>query len=98
MGVYDFSMLPKKWNARFGAEPGRFLSVGNFDGLHLGHQKILRLLLERARATSQHSLVVTYRSTLWSGYCAPTVRRRNDSDAFATPYGIRPDWDSMQRW
>ena len=50
----------EEWNARFGAGSRTVLSVGNFDGLHLGHQKILRLLLERARATSQHSLAVTF--------------------------------------
>lgn len=50
----------EEWNARFGAGSRTVLSVGNYDGLHLGHQKILRLLPERARAASQHSLVVTF--------------------------------------
>jgi riboflavin kinase / FMN adenylyltransferase len=50
---------PEEWKARF--SPARTaLSVGNFDGLHLGHQKILRTLLERARANSQHALAVTF--------------------------------------
>jgi riboflavin kinase/FMN adenylyltransferase len=51
---------PEEWNSRFGAESRTVLSVGNFDGLHLGHQKILQMLLERARTTSQHSHVVTF--------------------------------------
>jgi riboflavin kinase / FMN adenylyltransferase len=51
---------PEEWNAKFGAESRAVLSVGNFDGLHLGHQKILRLLLERARAIAQYSLAVTF--------------------------------------
>lgn len=50
----------KEWNERFGAQRQTVLSVGNFDGLHLGHQKILRMLLESASAASQHSLVVTF--------------------------------------
>lgn len=51
---------PEEWAARFGAEGRTVLSVGNFDGLHLGHQKILRLLLERTHATAQRSAVITF--------------------------------------
>jgi riboflavin kinase/FMN adenylyltransferase len=51
---------PEQWSARFGAESRAVLSVGNFDGLHLGHQQILRLVLERARAIAQPSAVVTF--------------------------------------
>ena len=51
---------PEQWTARFDAGGRTVLSVGNFDGLHLGHQKILRLVLERARATAQLSAVVTF--------------------------------------
>ena len=51
---------PEQWTARFGAEVRTVLSVGNFDGLHLGHQKILRLVLARARASAQLSAVVTF--------------------------------------
>ena len=40
-----------EWAARFGPSGRRaVLSVGNFDGLHLGHQKILRNVIEGARA------------------------------------------------
>jgi riboflavin kinase / FMN adenylyltransferase len=57
-----FSILraPEEWGARFGRDARAVLSVGNFDGLHLGHQKILRLLLERARTASRPSLAVTF--------------------------------------
>jgi riboflavin kinase/FMN adenylyltransferase len=51
---------PEQWTARFGAGGRTVLSVGNFDGIHLGHQKILRLVLERAHATAQLSAVVTF--------------------------------------
>src|ERR1019366_2423768 len=51
---------PEQWTARFGPGVRTVLSVGNFDGLHLGHQKILRLILTRARATAQLSAVVTF--------------------------------------
>ncbi len=51
---------PEEWAARFGTEGRTVLSVGNFDGLHLGHQKILQLLLERAHATTWRSAVITF--------------------------------------
>src|SRR5258706_13167421 len=50
---------PEEWTARFGA--GRtVLSIGNFDGLHLGHQKILRTVLARARAAAQTAAAITF--------------------------------------
>ena len=51
---------PEEWAARFGAGGRTVLSVGNFDGLHLGHQKILRTVLSRARATGHTAAAVTF--------------------------------------
>jgi riboflavin kinase/FMN adenylyltransferase len=51
---------PEEWKARFGAAGRTALSVGNFDGLHLGHQKILQSVLARARANSQQAAVITF--------------------------------------
>jgi riboflavin kinase/FMN adenylyltransferase len=39
---------------------GAVLSIGNFDGLHLGHMKILRRLARRARELSAPSIVYTF--------------------------------------
>jgi len=50
----------EEWSARFGAGGRTVLSVGNFDGLHLGHQKILRMVLARARATACTAAAVTF--------------------------------------
>jgi riboflavin kinase/FMN adenylyltransferase len=36
------------------------VSVGNFDGVHLGHQRVLRQLRERARATGSQAVVITF--------------------------------------
>jgi riboflavin kinase/FMN adenylyltransferase len=36
------------------------VAIGNFDGLHLGHQKILRFLVERSQKKRLSSLVLTF--------------------------------------
>ncbi len=37
------------------------ISIGNFDGVHLGHQKILKLAIQKARAVGAQSIVYTFR-------------------------------------
>ncbi|WP_437201594.1 bifunctional riboflavin kinase/FAD synthetase [Planctomicrobium sp. SH664] len=39
---------------------GGFLSIGNFDGVHCGHQAILRQLVQRAHAQSVPAVVMTF--------------------------------------
>src|SRR6267378_3864617 len=51
---------PEEWTARFGAGTRTVLSVGNFDGLHLGHQKILRMVLARARPTGHTAAAIAF--------------------------------------
>ncbi|MGA8224256.1 MAG: bifunctional riboflavin kinase/FAD synthetase [Candidatus Acidiferrales bacterium] len=51
----------QEWLARF--DPSRKASVvtiGNFDGVHLGHQRILAGVVERARATDLMAAVLTF--------------------------------------
>jgi riboflavin kinase/FMN adenylyltransferase len=49
------------WTEKYGATGRRaVISVGNFDGLHLGHQRILRAVVDRARATGDLAAVVTF--------------------------------------
>jgi riboflavin kinase/FMN adenylyltransferase len=48
------------WAAHSSGARRAAITVGNFDGLHLGHQKILRLVKERARATGHLAAVVTF--------------------------------------
>ncbi len=50
-----------EWAARYGSS-GRsaVLSVGNFDGLHLGHQKILQEVIAAARACQGIAGVITF--------------------------------------
>jgi riboflavin kinase/FMN adenylyltransferase len=51
---------PEDWKARLGAGTEAALTVGNFDGLHLGHQKILHSVVERARLRSLRAGVITF--------------------------------------
>jgi len=37
------------------------ITLGNFDGLHLGHQELIKKIIQRARETSSLSMVVTFR-------------------------------------
>ena len=42
------------------ADPGRAVAIGNFDGLHLGHQAILAALRERSRELRLPATVVCF--------------------------------------
>jgi len=50
----------EEWASHFGDDGRAAVTVGNFDGLHLGHQKILRSVRERAGATRQRGTVITF--------------------------------------
>lgn len=47
-----------KMNERF---TNSVVTLGNFDGLHLGHQELVRMVIRRAREISGRSVVVTFR-------------------------------------
>jgi riboflavin kinase/FMN adenylyltransferase len=44
----------------FGRYPFPIIALGNFDGVHVGHQTILRAAIERAQATGGTALAVTF--------------------------------------
>src|SRR5580658_5400054 len=50
-----------EWSARFGgtSRPA-VVTIGNFDGCHRGHQKILRDVAERARRANALAAVLTF--------------------------------------
>ncbi len=52
--VRDFEGLP--------AHPYPVIALGNFDGVHMGHQTILRAAIDRARARTRHRLRPDLRS------------------------------------
>jgi riboflavin kinase / FMN adenylyltransferase len=54
-----------EWAAQFGCsdqsmQRGAVVSIGNFDGMHLGHQKILRAVVDRARKQQAVATVITF--------------------------------------
>ncbi|MFZ0213109.1 MAG: bifunctional riboflavin kinase/FAD synthetase [Candidatus Acidiferrales bacterium] len=51
---------PEEWAARFGPDIRTTVAIGNFDGVHLGHQKILRSVVERARRTNSQAAAITF--------------------------------------
>ncbi len=52
---------PAEWIARFGeARKPTAVTIGNFDGVHVGHEKILRGVIERARSVDLLSAVLTF--------------------------------------
>lgn len=52
---------PEEWAARYAASGrGSVLTIGNFDGMHLGHQAILRSVIERARSLGAISGALTF--------------------------------------
>lgn len=59
----EFAVLhsTQEWAARYASSGRRaVLSIGNFDGLHLGHQKILRQVIEYAAPQSSIAGVITF--------------------------------------
>lgn len=49
------------WSAHFGASSrGSAVAIGNFDGIHLGHQSILRAAVARAGDTDAVATVLTF--------------------------------------
>ncbi|HEY2647514.1 MAG TPA: bifunctional riboflavin kinase/FAD synthetase [Candidatus Acidoferrales bacterium] len=48
------------WSAHWADGRRTVVAIGTFDGLHVGHQRILQSVRERARATGQCATVVTF--------------------------------------
>jgi len=52
---------PDEWIVRLGdARLRTTVTIGNFDGVHLGHQRIIRGVIDRSRDTATKSMVLTF--------------------------------------
>jgi riboflavin kinase/FMN adenylyltransferase len=52
---------PQQWAARYASSGrGSVLAIGNFDGIHLGHQAILRAAVQRAAKTGDVATALTF--------------------------------------
>jgi len=50
------------------------LTIGNFDGVHIGHQKIIKRLVEKAHELKMQSLVISFSVTPESYFGRPKAR------------------------
>lgn len=50
--IYDYEKVDPKY--------GRGIALGNFDGIHIGHQKLVKLLLDKSKSKKLHSCVYTF--------------------------------------
>lgn len=51
---------PEEWAASFGTDSRAVLTIGNFDGVHVGHQQIIKSVVERARHESAIAAALTF--------------------------------------
>jgi riboflavin kinase / FMN adenylyltransferase len=51
---------PEKWAAEFAASARAVLTIGNFDGVHLGHQQIVKCVVDRARREKSLAVALTF--------------------------------------
>ena len=61
--LMGMNLIRRPGDSRQSLLPGSVASIGVFDGLHLGHQLILRRLLDEAAAQSLPSLVFSFEPT-----------------------------------
>ena len=59
MAILVFNTI-EEWASHFRDARRTAVSVGTFDGLHIGHQKILQSVRKRARASGHRAAVITF--------------------------------------
>ena len=59
---------------------GCVLTIGNFDGVHVGHQEILKKLVKKAKERRLHSLVISFSVTPETFFGRPKARINNFRD------------------
>jgi riboflavin kinase / FMN adenylyltransferase len=51
---------PQEWSSHFGPQDRVVLTIGNFDGVHLGHQEIMKGVVELARRDKNIAAALTF--------------------------------------
>ena len=71
-------------------QPGCILTIGNFDGVHLGHQEILKKLVSRSKKMGLPSLVVSFSVTPETFFGRPKARLSSfrDKHLFLESMGV----------
>ena len=71
-------------------QPGCILTIGNFDGIHLGHQEILKKLVSRSKKMGLPSLVVSFSVTPETFFGRPKARLSSfrDKHLFLESMGV----------
>ncbi|MBI5100521.1 MAG: bifunctional riboflavin kinase/FAD synthetase [Nitrospirae bacterium] len=68
------------------------ITLGNFDGLHLGHQELIKKVIARAKETGGTSMVVTFRphplKVLCPEKCPPLISIYEEKIALMERFGI----------
>ena len=71
-------------------QPGCILTIGNFDGIHLGHQEILKRLVSKSKKLGLPSLVVSFSVTPETFFGRPKARLSSfrDKHLFLESMGV----------
>ena len=71
-------------------QPGCILTIGNFDGVHLGHQEILKNLVSKSKKIGLPSLVVSFSVTPETFFGRPKARLSSfrDKHLFLESMGV----------
>ena len=71
MEIKDFDAIPNHYL------PASAVTVGNFDGVHVGHREIIRMVLNHAKMLSAPSAVITFephpREVIFRGQPVPAI-------------------------
>jgi riboflavin kinase / FMN adenylyltransferase len=69
---------------------GSVMTIGNFDGVHLGHQKLLSAVVQRAKARQAPSLVLTFEPHAFEffGKALPRITRLREKFIALSQTGI----------
>jgi len=85
MKTIHYQKLPKSVTASI-------VTVGNFDGIHRGHELLITEVVKQAKAANAASIIVTFdphtRSVVQPGAMQPVLSTLEEKAFLLTPYGV----------